>query len=267
MEQTMKLMSWNVNGLRAVIRKEVFVPFVQKYQPDILCLQETKAKQGQAEIDLAEYEEYWNSAERNGYAGTAIFAKTKPLSITNDIPGLNFEDFTDMFGNTLIEGRVITLEYPNFYLVTVYTPNAKRSLERLMYRQKVWDPAFLNYMKDLEHKKPVICCGDFNVAHQAIDLARPKDNRRNAGFTDEEREGANNIIKAGFIDSFRHFYPEKTGAYTWWSNFNQARDRNIGWRIDYFFVSPRLLSNLKTAEIHSEVMGSDHCPIEISIEI
>ncbi|PJE77138.1 exodeoxyribonuclease III [Candidatus Uhrbacteria bacterium CG10_big_fil_rev_8_21_14_0_10_48_16] len=261
----LKLISWNVNGLRAVLRKEAFIPFVKKHQPDILCLQETKAKQGQAEIDLPEYEEIWNSAEKAGYAGTAIFTKLKPLSITYDIPDADPTLFEDRFGQPLREGRIITMEFEDFFLVTVYTPNAKRDLARLKFRHTIWDPAFLSYMKELEKKKPVVFCGDLNVAHKEIDLARPKDNRKNAGFTDEEREGADKLVEAGFIDTFRHFYPDTTDAYTWWSNFGGARARNVGWRIDYFFVSSKLKKRLTSASIHPTVMGSDHCPVEITL--
>lgn len=263
----LKLISWNVNGLRAVVRKEKFLPFVHKYNPDILCLQETKANRGQAEIDLPEYEEIWNSADRSGYAGTAIFTKMKPLSITYDLPNEKPEKFLDAFGNPLREGRVITMEFDTFFLVTVYTPNAKRDLARLTLRHKIWDPACLTYILSLEKKKPVIFCGDLNVAHKEIDLARPKDNHKNAGFTDEEREGADNIVHAGYIDSFRYFFPNKTGAFTWWSAFQKARERNIGWRIDYFFVSPTLQKNLVSASIHQDVMGSDHCPVEVVLSI
>lgn len=262
-----KLISWNVNGLRAVMRKDLFLPFVHKHQPDILCLQETKANRGQAEIDLPEYEEIWNSADRKGYAGTAIFTKVKPLSIVYDLPHEQRKKFQDAFGNPLTEGRVITMEFDPFFLVTVYTPNAKRDLARLTLRQKIWDPAFLSHILQLEKKKPVVFCGDLNVAHKEIDLARPKDNHKNAGFTNEERDGADNIVAAGFIDSYRHFYPDKTGAYTWWSTFQKARERNIGWRIDYFFVSPNLKKNLMSASIHDDVMGSDHCPVEVVLSI
>ena len=266
-KQSLKIMSWNVNGLRAVIRKDAFIPFVKKHQPDILCLQETKAQQGQAEIDLPEYEEIWNSAERKGYAGTAIFTKIKPLSITYDIPGIKEGKLSDSFGDASKEGRVITMEFDSFYLMTVYTPNSKRSLERLEFREKSWDPEFLNYIVGLEKTKSVIFCGDLNVAHQEIDLSRPNDNHKNAGFTDEERSGADKMVAAGYIDSFRHFYPTKTDEYTWWSHFHKARDRNVGWRIDYFFVSPKLTKNLKSAAIHQNVMGSDHCPVEVVIEV
>jgi len=263
----LKFISWNVNGLRAVLRKDTFMPFVYDHEPDILCLQETKAMQGQAEIDLPEYEEFWNSANKKGYAGTAIFTKHKPISVTYDIPGVKNGHFEDSFGNTLSEGRIIAAEFDAFHLVTVYTPNAKRGLERLSFRHDVWDSEFLAYIERLEQTKPVIFCGDLNVAHKEIDLARPKDNRKNAGFTDEEREGADKICAAGYIDSFRHFYPEAIGEYTWWSNFQKARERNVGWRIDYFFVSPKLAKNLKSAGIHQDVMGSDHCPVEITLDI
>lgn len=265
--KTLKIMSWNVNGIRAVIRKDEFVPFVQKHKPDILCLQETKAQQGQAEIDLPEYEEIWNSAEKKGYAGTAIFTKIKPISIVFDIPGANEKRLTDTFGNSLKEGRVVAAEFKDFYLVTVYTPNSKRGLERLAYRHKAWDPAFLEYMKELEKTKPVVFCGDLNAAHKEVDLARPKDNRKNAGFTDEEREGVDNIVNKGFVDTFRLKHPDKTEAYTWWSHFQKSRERNIGWRIDYFFVSEKLKSTIKDAYILPEVMGSDHCPIGIDISV
>jgi exodeoxyribonuclease III len=261
----LKLISWNVNGIRAVIRKELFVPFMKKHQPDILCLQETKAMQGQAEIDLPEYEEIWNSAQKPGYAGTAIFTKVKPLSVTYDIPDADPKKFEDGFGQPLKEGRVVTMEFERFFLVNVYTPNAKRDLARLKFRHTLWDPAFLDYLKRLEKRKPVVFCGDLNVAHKEIDIARPKDNHKNAGFTDEEREGADNIVDAGFIDTFRHFYPDKKDAYTWWSAFGGARARNVGWRIDYFFVSPQLKKHLVNASIHQDVLGSDHCPVELTL--
>ncbi|HBU28256.1 TPA: exodeoxyribonuclease III [Candidatus Uhrbacteria bacterium] len=266
-KQTLKIISWNVNGLRAVLRKGTFLSFMDKHRPDILCLQETKAQEGQAEIDLPEYEEIWNSADKKGYAGTAIFTKIKPISIVFNLPGVRTNEFQDEFGNALQEGRVICLEFKTFYLVTVYTPNSKRDLARLQYRHTLWDPAFLEQIQNLETKKPVIFCGDLNAAHQEIDLARPKDNHKNAGFTDKEREGINKVIKAGFIDSFRHFYPEKTEAYTWWSHFQKARERNIGWRIDYIFVSNSLKNKLHSAAIYQNVLGSDHCPVEIEIDL
>lgn len=259
----MKLFSWNVNGLRAVINKGALAGFIDECHPDILCLQETKAKQGQAEIDLPEYEELWNSAERPGYSGTAIFTKLKPLSVMNVLPTeLNM---SDEFGNPLTEGRVLTAEFENFFLVDVYTPNSKNELERLELREKKWDPEFLKYLKDLEKLKPVVTCGDFNAAHEEIDIARPKTNHRSAGFTDEERQGITNIISAGFIDTFRFLNPDSV-RYTWWSHWGHARENNVGWRIDYFFISKSLKDNLKSAEIYENVMGSDHCPISIELE-
>ena len=261
------MISWNVNGIRAALRKGTFLPFLKKEQPDILCLQETKAQQGQAEIDLPEYEEFWNSAERKGYSGTAIFTKTKPISVTFDIPGVKAGTLEDRFGDTMKEGRVIAMEFEKYYVVTVYTPNAKRGLERLAYRHKKWDPRFLKYMKELEKKKPVIMCGDFNVAHKEIDLARPKDNTKNAGFTPEEREGADKIVGSGFIDTFRLLHPDATDIYSWWSHFAKSRERNVGWRIDYFFVSDELKKNVKDAFIRDKVMGSDHAPVGVVIKI
>ncbi len=262
----MKIISWNVNGIRAVHRKELFVPFIEKYDPDILCLQETKAQQHQHEVDLPQYEEYWNSATRPGYSGTAIFTKKKPLSIMLSIPE-NIEKkykLEDKYGDPNTEGRVITAEYEDFYIVTVYTPNAKDDLSRIPLRHKQWDPAFLEYIKSLDKKKPVIFCGDLNVAHTPDDLARPKENVGVKGFTKEEREGIDNIIKAGFVDTFRIF-TKGNGHYTWWSHFANARARNVGWRIDYFFVSKRLEKKIKKAEILPEVLGSDHCPVSIEL--
>ena len=262
---TIKIYSWNVNGLRAVINKGAFEAFIKDANPDILCIQETKAKQGQAEIDLPEYEELWNSAERPGYSGTAILTKIKPLSVYNDLPTLAAA--ADEFGDPASEGRVLTAEFEKFYLVNVYTPNSKHGLERLKLRERTWDPAFLNYLKSLEVKKPVVVCGDFNAAHTAIDLARPEDNEENAGYTMEERHGIDNIVNAGFIDTFRALHPEETGRYTWWTFRAGARIRNIGWRIDYFFISESLKGYLKDAEIYESILGSDHCPISITLEI
>jgi exodeoxyribonuclease-3 len=263
----MRIISWNVNGIRAVIRKDTFVPFIDKYQPDILCLQETKAQQGQAEIDLPEYEEYWNSAEKKGYSGTAIFTKTKPISVINGIPekickkyGLDADDY----GDPRNEGRVIAAEFADLYVVTVYTPNAKDDLTRIPLRHKQWDPAFLAYCKELEKNKPVIFCGDLNVAHTADDLARPKENEGLKGFTKEEREGFDNMLAAGFVDTLRIF-KKGNGFYTWWSHWANARERNIGWRIDYFLVSKDLKSKVKKAEILDDVMGSDHCPVLLEL--
>lgn len=262
----MKIISWNINGIRAVHKKGLFVPFINKYKPDILCLNETKAEQHQSEVDLKDYFEYWNSAEKKGYSGTAIFTKTKPISIENDIPNSIAKKYNlkDKYGDPNKEGRVIKAEFKDFYIVSVYTPNAKDDLSRIPLRYKAWDRAFLEYMKELNKKKPVIFGGDLNVAHTELDLARPKENKGKKGFTDEEREGIDNIIGAGFIDTFRMF--EKTGGhYTWWSHFANARARNIGWRIDYIFVSDKLKKKIKTAKILPEVMGSDHCPVMIEI--
>lgn len=261
----MKIISWNVNGIRAVMKKDLFVPFIEKHDPDVLCLQETKAEQGQAVINLPEYTEYWNSATKKGYSGTAIFTKTKPLSVVNGIPDKIAEKYglvEDDYGDPRTEGRVIAAEFDKFYVVTVYTPNAKDDLSRIPLRHKQWDPAFLAYCKQLEKKKPVIFCGDLNVAHTADDLARPKENEGLKGFTLEEREGFDNMQKAGFVDTFRIF-TKGNGHYSWWSNFNNARARNIGWRIDYILVSSPLKDKVVSASILADVMGSDHCPVEV----
>lgn len=264
----MKIVSWNVNGIRAVDRKGLFMPMIEDLQPDILCLQETKAEQHQSPIDLPDYDEFWNSAEKKGYSGTAIFTKHMPISVSYDIP----EEITkkhnsigDEYGDPNSEGRVITAEFKNFFVVTVYTPNAKDGLERLALRHKQWDPAFLDYCVTLNKQKPVIFCGDLNVAHKEADLARPKQNEGNKGFTKEEREGIDKIIAAGFIDTFREFKNDE-GYYTWWSHWAKARERNVGWRIDYIFASKELEKQLKSAAIHPEIMGSDHCPISISFK-
>lgn len=260
----LKIYSWNVNGLRAVLNKGALQEFIAAEQPDILCLQETKAKPGQAEVDLPEYEELWNSAERPGYSGTAIFTKIKPLSVANVLPVDT--DFADQFGDPLTEGRVQTAEYDKFYLVNIYTPNSKRGLERLGLREKLWDPAVRKYLKKLEETKPVVVCGDFNAAHTEIDLARPAANRHNAGFTDEERQGITNLLSAGLVDTFRAFHPNEQ-RYTWWSHWGHARENNVGWRIDYFFVSESLRDKVKAAEIYENYMGSDHCPISIELDV
>ncbi len=261
-------MSWNVNGIRAVHRKDLFVPFIEKYKPDILCLQETKAEQHQSEVDLPNYEEYWNSATKKGYSGTAIFTKEKPLSISLNLPEKILKKYKlkDKYGDPNDEGRILTAEFKDFYIVNVYTPNAKDDLSRIPLRHKGWDPAFLEYVKELNKKKPVVFCGDLNVAHTPDDLARPKENDGKKGFTQEERKGIDNVIKAGFVDTFRMF-TKGNGHYTWWSNFGGARARNIGWRIDYFFVSEKLKGKIKKAEIRPEVMGSDHCPVSIDLSI
>lgn len=263
-----KIYSWNVNGIRAIVRKELFKPFIEKEQPDILCLQETKAEQGQAIIDLPGYEEYWNSAAKKGYSGTAIFTKIKPIRVINGFP----EDFAKKYKfvdeatrDSANEGRVIAAEFETFYLVTVYTPNAKDDLSRVPLRHKHWDPAFLAYCKQLEQKKPVIFCGDLNVAHTPDDLARPKPNEGKKGYTAEEREGFDNFVKAGFIDTLRLF-KKGNGHYTWWTHWGNARANNVGWRIDYFLASKSLKPKIKAADIHPEIMGSDHCPISVTVD-
>lgn len=265
----LKLYSWNINGIRAVVNKGALQDFIANHQPDILCLQETKALQGQAEIDLTGYEEYWNSAERLGHFGTAIFTKIKPLSVINNIPDNIARKYQlkDTFGHPNKEGRVLALEFDDFWVATVYTPNSKGDLGRLPLRHIAWDPAFLEYMKELEQSKPVLFSGDLNVAHKEIDLARPKENVGKHGFTNEEREGFDQIIEAGFIDTFRKFYPDKREAYTWWTHWANARERNVGWRIDYWLSSPKLIGRIKSAEIHPDVMGSDHCPTSIELEV
>jgi len=265
----MKLISWNVNGIRAVHKKGLFLPFIKQCKPDILCLQETKAEQGQAEIDLPEYEEYWNSAERKGYSGTAIFTKEKPISVRLDIPETIAKKWKltgDGYGDPNKEGRVIAAEFKDFFIVTVYTPNSKEDLSRIPLRHKHWDPAFLAYMIELETQKPVIFCGDLNVAHTEDDLANPRPNEGKKGFTKEEREGIDNMISAGFLDTFRLF-TKGNGHYSWWSHFANARARNIGWRIDYFFASRKLKKKIKKASILSNVLGSDHCPVVLDIAI
>lgn len=260
--------SWNVNGIRAVLRKGDFQKFIAKYDPDILCLQETKAQRGQAEVDLVDYEELWNSAEKKGYSGTAIFTKIKPLSVINGLPDDLEEKYKfshDGYGDPNKEGRVIAAEFDKFFVVTVYTPNAKDDLSRLDLRHKQWDPAFLEYCQRLEKTKPVIFCGDLNVAHTEEDLERPKQNVGKKGFTNEEREGFQSFIDAGFVDTFRIF-TKGSGHYSWWSHFAKARVRNIGWRIDYFLVSKSLKSKINQAKIHPDVFGSDHCPVSIEVD-
>ncbi len=264
----MKIYSWNVNGIRAVVRKETFQEFVTKHQPDILCLQETKAEQGQAVIDMSGYEEYWNSSRtKKGYSGTAIFAKQKPIAVINDIP----EEFvkasgleTDSYGHSNDEGRVIAAEFDDFYVVTAYTPNAKDDLTRIPLRER-WDAAITAYCVELQKKKPVVYCGDMNVAHTEDDLANPKPNKGKRGFTTEERNGFDNWLAAGFIDTFREF-KQGNGFYSWWSHFAKSRERNVGWRIDYFLISSSLRDKLENAEIHPDVMGSDHCPVSVTLK-
>lgn len=263
----MKIYSWNVNGIRAVLTKGALQGFIEKHQPDILCLQETKANKDQVEVDLPEYEEYWHSAEKKGYSGTAIFTKIPPENALFGLPEdlVKKYELADGYGDTTKEGRVIALEFEHFYVVSVYTPNAKDDLSRIPMRQH-WDPAFLEYMKRLESEKPVIHCGDFNVAHTEDDLARPKENKGKKGFTEEERQGFTAFIENGFVDTFRLFH-QGNGFYTWWSHWGGARERNVGWRIDYVLVSESLTPLVKQADIHPDVMGSDHCPVSIRLTI
>jgi exodeoxyribonuclease-3 len=265
----MKIYSWNVNGIRAAVNKDKFLPFVAEHKPDILCLQETKAERGQIEIDLPDYCEYWNSATKKGYSGTAIFSRTEPLKVVNGFPddiAKNYHLIDGAERDSATEGRVIAAEYEKFYVVTVYTPNAKEDLSRIPLREKHWDPAFLAYCKHLEKKKPVIFCGDLNVAHTELDLANPKPNRGKKGFTTEERQGFQNFVDAGFVDTLRLF-KEGNGHYTWWSHYANSRARNVGWRIDYVLVSPSLKDKVKASEIHPDVLGSDHCPVSITLDI
>lgn len=251
----MKLVSWNVNGLRAVLNKG-FKEFFKDVDADIFCIQETKMEEGQAEIDFAkDYFTFFNSAVKKGYSGTAIFTKVNPINV---FFGIGKEEHD-------LEGRVITLEFEEFYLVNSYTPNSKRELERLKYRE-VWEDDFRNYLVKLNKKKEVILCGDLNVAHKEIDLKNPKQNRKNAGFTDEEREKMTKLLDSGFVDTFRYLYPDKENSYTWWSYMANSRARNIGWRIDYFIVSENLKDNIQDATIHDEILGSDHCPVELIIK-
>jgi len=295
----MRVFSWNVNGIRAVINKGEFAKFIDKYRPDILCLQETKAKVGQAEIDLPEYEEYWNSAERAGYSGTAIFVKdnvsptatssnwipdqvrddilgrsdlrdnsigSDPIVVKNTSIGSDPIELRDGYGDLLSEGRITTVEFKEFFIVSVYTPNSKDDLSRLEIRER-WDAAFLDYVKELHKTKPVIFCGDLNVAHREIDLARPKENVGKHGFTDEERAGFTKYLDAGFVDVFRKIHGDEPDQYTWWTFRANARARNVGWRIDYFLATADIANRIVAADIHPEQMGSDHCPISIELEM
>lgn len=249
----MKLISWNVNGIRACVNKG-FKEFFEKINADIFCIQETKCQPEQIELEFDGYYAYWNSAEKKGYSGTAIFTKQKPICVTYGI-GIDEHDK---------EGRVITLEFKDFYMINIYTPNAKRGLERLDYRQ-IWEDEIRKYLLKLNQEKPVIMCGDLNVAHKEIDLKNPKSNRGNAGFTDEEREKMTALLSAGFIDTFRYLYPDKTDSYSWWSYMGKAREKNVGWRIDYFIVSKDIKDKIEDAMIYSEIMGSDHCPVGLII--
>ena len=249
-----KMVSWNVNGLRACMGKG-FMDFFREVDADIFCIQESKLQEGQIQMELEGYFQYWNYAEKKGYSGTAVFARIEPLDVTYGIGSEAFDK----------EGRVITLEYPDYYLVNIYSPNSQRELARLEERM-IFEDHLLRYFKGLEEKKPLVFCGDLNVAHQEIDLKNPSTNRKNAGFSDEEREKFTRLLEAGYVDTFRYFYPDRTGAYTWWSYMFKARQNNAGWRIDYFCVSESLKERLKVAEIHPEVMGSDHCPVSLIIE-
>lgn len=264
----MKIYSWNVNGIRSVINKGVLTDFIKKHDPDILCLQETKAQQGQAEIDLPQYQEYWCSAEKKGYSGTAIFSKITPIEVINGLPDdleKKYKLSDDEYGDPNREGRVIAAEFEDFFVVTVYTPNAKDDLSRIKLRHEQWDPAFLEYCQRLEKKKGVVFCGDLNVAHTPDDLARPKENEGKKGYTKQERQGFQNFIDHGFVDTFRLFH-QGNGHYSWWTHWANARARNIGWRIDYFLVSKALKDKVKAAQIHANVMGSDHCPVSIELD-
>lgn len=249
----MKLISWNVNGIRACVNKG-FKEFFENINADIFCIQETKCQKDQIELEFKGYKSYWNSAEKKGYSGTAIFTKIDPIDVKY---GIGIEEHDK-------EGRVITLEFEKFYMVNIYTPNSKRELERLDYRQ-IWEDEIRKYLLNLQKTKPVIMCGDLNVAHEEIDLKNPKTNRGNAGFTDEERAKMTKLLNSGFIDTFRHLYPKKEEAYTWWSYMGKAREKNIGWRIDYFIISKDIANEIKEAKIHPEILGSDHCPIELEI--
>lgn len=250
-----KMISWNVNGLRAAAGKTFFDAF-HELDADIFCIQESKLQEGQIELDLPGYYDYWNYAEKKGYSGVAMFTKEKPVNVSY---GLGIPEHDR-------EGRVITLEFPDYYVLTCYTPNSQNELKRLDYRME-WEDAFFAYIKGLDQKKPLIYCGDLNVAHEEIDLKNPLTNRRNAGFTDEEREKMTRVLTNGFVDSFRYLHPEEKDAYSWWSYRMKARERNVGWRIDYFIVSERLKDRIQGASIHSEILGSDHCPVELKIDL
>jgi exodeoxyribonuclease-3 len=265
----MKLYSWNVNGIRAVHKKGLFLSFIEAHQPDILCLQETKAERGQVEIELPHYHEYWNSAVKKGYSGTAIFSKQAPLNVINGFPpefAARYAFADELKRDSAEEGRVVTAEFDKFFVVTVYTPNSKDDLSRVQLRHKHWDPAFLAYCVQLEKLKPVIFCGDLNVAHTELDLANPKPNRGKKGFTDEERAGFQAFVDAGFVDTFRLF-TQGNGYYSWWSHFANSRARNVGWRIDYVMVSALLRPQVREALIHPTILGSDHCPVSVTLDV
>jgi len=266
----MKLYSWNVNGIRAVLNKGTFQTFIAEHQPDILCLQETKAKPEQVTLDLPGYHLYWNSADKAGYSGTAIFSKTEPLTVINgfaDDIAAKYGLADDSYGDPTKEGRVISAEFEKFWVVTVYTPNSKGDLSRLELRHKQWDPAFLEHVKELEKTKPVLFSGDLNVAHNEIDLSNPKPNVGKHGFTNEEREGFDLFEKAGFVDTLRAEFPETPELYSWWTHWANARARNIGWRIDYWLASKSIADKISNPAIHADVMGSDHCPVSIEVTV
>lgn len=265
----MKLYSWNVNGIRSVINKGALQSFIDKEQPDILCLQETKAERGQVVFDLPQYHEHFYSAAKKGYSGTAILSKIPAMRYLDGLPPDLIEQFhitSDIYGNPADEGRIIAAEFDKYWIVTVYTPNSKGDLTRLKLRAEQWDPAFLAYLRQLKKTKPVLFCGDLNVAHQEIDLANPKANVGKHGFTKQERAGFDNYLKAGFIDTFRTLHPDQTDAYTWWTHWANARARNVGWRIDYWLASQSLASRIVAADIHPDVLGSDHCPVSLTID-
>lgn len=266
----MKVVSWNVNGIRSVVRKGLLAPFLAAFEDaDAICLQETKAARGQVEVDVAGYHEHWSSAERKGYSGTAIFTKSEPLQVDPGWPADLAERYRvdgDAHGDANTEGRLLMVELDQLFVVTVYTPNAKDDLSRLQLRHKQWDPAFLAYMQALERRKPVVFCGDLNVAHTPDDLANPKPNAGKKGFTEEERAGFQSFLDAGFVDTFRLFH-QGNGYYSWWSHFSNARARNVGWRIDYVLVSASLRQHVTAAEIHPEIMGSDHCPVSVTLDL
>ncbi len=264
----MKIYSWNVNGIRAVENKGKLAEFINKEDPDIICFQETKAHEAQLDLEYPQYNKFWNSAEKKGYSGTAIWSKTDPLNVYYGLPEELIDEYSlesDKYGDVTGEGRVLTAEYDDFYLVTVYTPNSKNDLSRLELREKRWDPAFLAYVARRAEKKPVLFCGDLNVAHTEIDLKNPKPNVGKHGFTTEERKGFDNMLAAGFVDTYRAANPDKTDAFTWWTHWANARARNVGWRIDYFLASESIAGKVKNPAIHPDIMGSDHCPVSIEI--
>lgn len=264
----MKLYSWNVNGIRSVDSKGALAAFLTREQPDVVCFQETKAHESQLDLEFPEYEKFWSSAAKKGYSGTAVWTKVAPLSVAYGLPDeiiTKYKLDSDAYGNPSDEGRVIALEFEKFYLVTVYTPNSKGDLSRLVLRHEQWDPAFLEYVNNLKAKKPTVFCGDLNVAHTEIDLANPKPNIGKHGFTFEEREGFDRMLSAGFIDTLRLFHPEEPSLYTWWTHWAKARERNVGWRIDYFVASDTLKPAIQDAAIHPDILGSDHCPISLTV--